>query len=393
MKRTRTAKRDTRANEAATLQGLAIGLAEAGGRLEYRWWEARLNECIDALLENGQEEILMAAIEQLFEQSPQAHDALADVLECRAETAVLDVQGQRFDVQLIAVPVLAWSRFQMPAGALKKTTIDTFGKLLRNHVLAQGAQLALADYLFSPDQLPRSFDATRQLTHELGQAALEGKLLHIDPKAMPETNRFLSDARYLLGVLVVPQGNALFCWNESNAPRETLLENWVKQLAPTLENLLTGCNFQPLLPNAYHAACRDTDRASRAYAIRATLSFLSMTFNVPLEHYTATIAPFHGKRLEEYRVGFGPHGGDMVFYGVVWPLLGGEDEASEAPAEIEKLLRDCGLQEIVLLEQQFPLEYCDDCGAPMFPNIEGELVHAEMPEIDNGPGHSSQVLH
>jgi uncharacterized protein YuzB (UPF0349 family) len=27
-----------------------------------------------------------------------------------------------------------------------------------------------------------------------------------------------------------------------------------------------------------------------------------------------------------------------------------------------------------------PLEYCDDCGAPLFPNPEGENVHAEMPE-------------
>jgi uncharacterized protein YuzB (UPF0349 family) len=26
------------------------------------------------------------------------------------------------------------------------------------------------------------------------------------------------------------------------------------------------------------------------------------------------------------------------------------------------------------------LEYCDDCGAPLYPNPEGEPVHAELPE-------------
>jgi hypothetical protein len=26
------------------------------------------------------------------------------------------------------------------------------------------------------------------------------------------------------------------------------------------------------------------------------------------------------------------------------------------------------------------MEFCDDCGAPLFPDREGELVHAEMPE-------------
>ena len=34
---------------------------------------------------------------------------------------------------------------------------------------------------------------------------------------------------------------------------------------------------------------------------------------------------------------------------------------------------------------------CDNCGAPLFPNREGELVHAEMPEQPNAAG--SQILH
>jgi hypothetical protein len=32
--------------------------------------------------------------------------------------------------------------------------------------------------------------------------------------------------------------------------------------------------------------------------------------------------------------------------------------------------------------QRFPLEYCDDCGAPLFPNPAGHAVHAEAPEGD-----------
>jgi hypothetical protein len=34
----------------------------------------------------------------------------------------------------------------------------------------------------------------------------------------------------------------------------------------------------------------------------------------------------------------------------------------------------------VVLDHRFPLEYCDDCGAPLYPNPEGEPEHAEMPE-------------
>jgi hypothetical protein len=45
---------------------------------------------------------------------------------------------------------------------------------------------------------------------------------------------------------------------------------------------------------------------------------------------------------------------------------------------------------VVFLDHHFPMEFCDDCGAPMYPNPEGELVHAEMPEQ---PPSNSQVLH
>ena len=36
------------------------------------------------------------------------------------------------------------------------------------------------------------------------------------------------------------------------------------------------------------------------------------------------------------------------------------------------------------------MEFCDDCGAPLYPNAEAELVHAEMPEQAAA---NSQALH
>jgi hypothetical protein len=35
---------------------------------------------------------------------------------------------------------------------------------------------------------------------------------------------------------------------------------------------------------------------------------------------------------------------------------------------------------VLALEHHFPLEFCDDCGMPMFPTPEGETAHAELPE-------------
>ena len=49
-----------------------------------------------------------------------------------------------------------------------------------------------------------------------------------------------------------------------------------------------------------------------------------------------------------------------------------------------------GVKDVLFLDHHFPMEFCDDCGAPLYPNVEAELVHAEMPEQ---PTANSQVLH
>ena len=102
------------------------------------------------------------------------------------------------------------------------------------------------------------------------------------------------------------------------------------------------------------------------------------------------IGGFHDKRLEEYRIGFGPRDSDEIYHGIIWPLLGAEDENTEITSEVETLLRECGIKEIVVHNQRFPFEFCDDCGAPLYPNVEGEAIHAEMPEHSNAV---SQTLH
>ena len=43
------------------------------------------------------------------------------------------------------------------------------------HVFSRDARIALCDFLYSPDQLPRSFCDTHALTQALGEAALAGK--------------------------------------------------------------------------------------------------------------------------------------------------------------------------------------------------------------------------
>jgi len=391
MKRNRLSSRKRISADATELGRLATGLAESGGKLEDAFWEKQLAERVDKLLQDGAEDDLNASLDRLFDSHAAAHDCLADAIESRAESCVLTHQGQDFDILLFNVPLLAWSRFSIPAGTIPKSTLQTLKVHLGAHVFSAAAQIALADYLYSPDQLPRSFVDTWQLMRDLGGAALCNNALKLDVSTLPETNQFLSDTRYLIGAIAVPKGMPLFRWNETeNCTRETALKEWVKQGGPCLEPLLTGCAFQTLLADAYHAACRTADMASRPYSLRASVAFLQTTLGKPAESLRAIIGGFHDKRLEEYRISFGPRDEDTIFHGVIWPLLGAEDETTDVVSEIETLLRESGIKEILAHSQQFPFEFCDDCGAPLYPNVEGDAVHAELPEQNNAP---SQTLH
>jgi hypothetical protein len=193
---------------------------------------------------------------------------------------------------------------------------------------------------------------------------------------------FLSDTRYLLGVVVAPQGEALFRWQEADGNRAESFRQWAQQGGETLRSLLPACalEFQPI--GAFHAAVLDADRAARPWSLRSVVSYLHTMLNVQPANLRATIALFADDQIEEYRVGFGIGANHNVVHGIVWPLLDDERGNGETPARIEAVLREAGVTQIGLLSQHFPLEYCDDCGAPLYPSPDGEPVHAELPEAE-----------
>ncbi|HRE16665.1 MAG TPA: DUF2863 family protein [Rhodocyclaceae bacterium] len=390
MKRTRFASRDRIAKDAAELSRLATCLSDSGGKLEDAYWEGQLADLVDKLLQHGAEDDINAALDRLFETNPRAHDELADMVESRAETTTIDDAGQVWEILLFAAPILAWSRFSIPSGSLPSATQQALAVQLGAHVFGSQARVALTDYLFSPDQLPRSFCDTWQLLRALGLASLAGRHLAIDTATLPETNRFLSDVRYLVGAIAIPRGSAPFRWNEADGSKETALKEWVRQGSPNLEAVLAGCAWQPILPDAYHAACRQADRDSRPYSLKASVAFLQTALGLMPADLKAVVGPFYDRRMEEYRVGLGPRDKEATYHGIVWPLLGPEDESTDAAGEIEAVLRETGVTDVLFLDHHFPMEFCDDCGAPMYPNAEGELVHAEMPEQ---AASTSQVLH
>lgn len=372
--------------DAERMVAAALGLANSGSRVEDGYWEQILSARVERLLDGGHPQSIYDALERLTKTDSEAYGALVEVVEETAESMVLELDGRAWQVLLVTVPVVAWTRFKIPTGPIPAAESRAITAHLQAHILADGARFAMVPALYSIDQFPRDFCELRKLCKRLGNAAIVGAKVRSDAKSFPETADMLADARFLIGAVAVPVGSPVFRWQDLEAKdyasRVQCLEQWIAQGRPNLEPLLQGCGFECLLPDAYHINMRESDRRVRPFAIRAAVHFLIHALNIDAGEIRATVAAFGEERVDEYRIGLSvDEDGEDVVQGMVWPLLGTESESDDTPPieQIRETLREAGVTDVRLWPEMTEPDYCEDCGAPLFPNGKGDVVHAEMP--------------
>lgn len=393
------------------LASLAQALAQAGSRVEERSWERHLDTLMEKLLKNDRQAAIDGALDHVFRSAPGTYEALMESAEAMSESCTIEHHDQTFNALLIAVPILAWTRFAIASGPISSDAVLALSAHLYAHVLAADTRIAMLPNLFAIDQLPHTHAEAYALTQRLTHAAIASSSLR-PPTNTPETAPFLADTRYLLAVAVAPAGSPLFRWQTPESSiditkeRQQVLSNWRSQVMPTIERMLPGCSVELLLPDAYYVACREADKQIRPASIRAAVHYLTHTLSVEPAGISAIIGGFSEDpadgRIDEYRISFTLHQQHDVVYGVVWPLFGEEDAEDDLPnaiafhsinaepsaqvdyatplQEIYSLLGQCGIVDVKFHPERFPMEACDDCGAPLYCDRQAELVHAEMPE-------------
>ena len=371
--------------DAERLIALANGLNASGSLTEDRFWEGEMSALAVKLLDNGNDVPIDGALDHLYQTNLGAYDTLIELVESESES-VVTMQGDRaWQALLIAAPIVAWSKYAIPSGSIDRAEADALRVQLQAHVLAEGARVTLVPYLYSIDQLPRHFSELRRLAARLADGAVTGEVPRLDLTRLPDTAHLLADTRFLIACAAAPRGAPLFRWQEDasgHAGRAGSLEQWIAQARPTLAKLLPGCVFECLLPDAYYVNCRESDRRVRPFGIRAAVSFLENALKAKPADIQAVVAGFGEERVDEYRIAFSLQGESEVAHGVVWPLYGREDETAR-PGPLEEVmaqLTETGVTEVKKLPGTFTPEYCEDCGAPLFANTDGEIVHAELPE-------------
>jgi hypothetical protein len=397
--------------ESQRLISISQAIVQAASRIEERSWERQLDSHLQKLLKSNHQDTIDTTLNALFKEDLNAYDTLMEGVEAVSESSLMVEQQDGVETTwqalLVAAPILAWTRFSIASGTIPPELMSTLAAHFSAHLLAEGTRMAIAPTLFAIDQLPRTHAETYAMTHKLAQAAHKGAALK--PIAKPaETAPFLADTRYLLIAVVAPLNAPLFRWQEAQyqssfmTERANALEQWRSQATQNVARLLPGCGIELLLPEAYYVACREADKLIRPVSIRAAVHYLTNTLGVEASDLRAVIAGFGEEsadaQIDEYRVAFTLRQTADVIYGIVWPLYGQEDEDGtpveglthaaiaglpEQQAPLEEImthLNEAGITHIKRHNEHFVAEYCDDCGAPLFADPTGELVHAEMPE-------------
>ena len=389
--RNKTTARLTR--DAERLVALSLALNGSGSRVEDRFWERELETVLGKMLSAGQDANVEAALDSLLDSNPGGYEILVEQAETLSESTFMEKDGQRYDVLLIVAPAVAWTRFAIPAGPIRADLLGSLAAHLHGHVLAADVKLALAPDLYSVDQMPRTFSTTLQWLTKLGAQAL-GLPVPRTSLVESEVANLLADTRYVVGAVAVPQGKPVFRWQELNgsprADREACLEQWVAQATPLFADLLPGCGFECLLPDGYYVNNREADRRIRPLSLQAAVTWLSTALAIEPPQVRAVIAGCGEVDVEEYRIGFTARNSNDVIYGAAWPVFGRDDDTPESPTieQIATQLKDLGIADIRRIPGLLSMDYCEDCGAPYFPNPRGEMVHAEPPEeAESTPTH------
>ena len=393
MARSRNPVRPRLGRDAERLIALSLSLDGSGSRVEDKFWERELETLLAKQLQSEQDGALDQALDYLLPKEPGGYEVLIEIAETLSESMVIERDGERYDALLIVAPVAAWTRYTIPVGPIRADALDALRAQLHGHVLAEGTSLALAPALYSLDQMPRNFGTTRQWLKQLASQALG--LPHTSLRTNnEELANLLADTRYVVGAVVAKEGAPLFRWQEGfgkTATRASCFDAWVTQAEPTFASLLPGCGIEVLLPDAYYVSNREADRRVRPLSVRAAVGWLEGALQLEASQIRAVIAGCGETQVDEYRIGFTARNRNEVVYGTVWPVYGREDDAApdaDPQDEIVDLLNTLGVTDVRRIGELLPLEFCEDCGAPFFPDPTGELVHAEMPhEADTAPSH------
>lgn len=355
-------------------------------RFEDRYWEIQINELLRKQLLASQDDVIEAALDELAKKDPDEADELFEHVQATCQAEAFEHKGETWQAALVTSAFAVWTRYQLPQVKITDAVLAQLIDALRQTVLAPDVKLAVLPKLVGIDEMPRSFSQTYEWLNKLANRAV-GKRAAMPTTITVELNpALLVDTRHLVMAVVVPKGKPIFRWQaDPSLTQEQCQSNWGAAIEPLLAQLLPGCQFHALVPQLYHSSIELSEQHMRLIAIISASEWLHSTLNLKPGELRATIAAVGEQGVQEYRIGFHRGRQQDVIYGTIWPLFNNfgnmqNESVVDTVDEIAAILKDFDVEHVKRIPGVLLPEACDDCGAPLFPNPSGELVHVDLPE-------------
>jgi Protein of unknown function (DUF2863) len=394
--------RDTSAEDrkqALNLLNLANGCDGAVSNYEHAFWEAHLQTAMAELLDSGRPDIIDTLLDAVLSGGDSAEELasmIADNIEAVSESLVWGDETINCRTMLIALPIIAWTRYKIPSGALPEESCAELTALLQKHVLAPNVRCDLVPYLYSLDSIPLTHQEVRDFTKEITECFENGEILDLRTEAAEAEIELPVDARYVLGAIRFNNGAPFFRWQQpsDNMPNQIInscTTTWIADSRKAFAKILTGAEFVPILPNSFFHAQRVVDSEIRQHQLHGVVQITMDVCKITAGRLSAVIAGIGEHSITEYRVSLMRKGEDAVINGMAWPIYGSiksfEADERDSLIQIQQTLKSLGIRDVLVLDGIHKPESCEECGMPLFFDTASEAVHIEQDEHAELPPH------
>lgn len=359
-------------------------LVQCTSQLQAQPYEQRLKALCNCVLAQGEDGDIEAALAHFKAEEPggYGYDKLLAIAEDCSESVV----DERGSALLLLVPIMAWSRYRNYHGVLDSDVLEKIADAVRDTFSSSRARVIMGSHMLSADHLPEDFREVRGLVEDM-RRCYHGEVFDIRSLVREVPPPDFADSRYLLCCVAADKTEDLF-----RSEQDTLVDmargmmDFCRRVSDLLEFTMIGSVYEVQPVGGYFQSWRESETAMRAWGLKALVDFAgSMGFEA--DKLIASIGLFvpnarESDKMSELRIGLTPKNErDHIICGIAWPVMPDETDAFSSTAH--DILESKGLHSIVEHQQSFSLEWCEDCGSPLYATPDGLVVHVELPVVEN----------
>ena len=353
---------------------------EATSRFEDGVVDTGFESAVRAPLDKGEDAVIETALNRLKEEESPAYEELLSMAEDCAQTRV-DAKGVHL---LVLIPIMCWSRYLIPHGKISNEALKATAELFQKGWATEKATVQIGDCLLSADHLPEGLADVRHLLDRLTKKTKTG-IVDIAKVVTTTPPPDFADVRYLaLGVSAPDTASLFHPLNQSYEERARTVMDFCLGVREILQNDFIGTMIDVQPPASFFSGWRQADATMRIFAVRSLVDYVCCMGYRPAD-LIATTAVFtkmggetHEGDGDEIRVSISVKDQpSKVVAGVVAPSMPEDNDNNQT--FIGAVLDNCRVGRIIPLTQTFPMEWCEECGAPLYANPEGYVCHIEPP--------------